>query len=40
MGMSRSPFLERLKSLTGKTPVAYLTRWRMHLARRLLDASI
>lgn len=36
VGMSRSPFFERFKTLTGETPLAYLTRWRMHVARRLL----
>jgi AraC-like DNA-binding protein len=36
VGMSRSPFFERFKALTGETPLAYLTRWRMHVARRLL----
>ncbi len=42
VGMSRSRFFERFKTLTGEPPLAYLTRWRMHIARRLLleDATI
>lgn len=35
-GMSRSNFAERFTSLMGMTPLAYVTQWRMQLARRLL----
>jgi AraC-like DNA-binding protein len=31
-GMSRSTFSERFRELSGETPIAYLTRWRMILA--------
>ena len=32
VGMSRSAFSERFKTLVGETPMQYLTRWRMHRA--------
>ncbi|MBN4056074.1 AraC family transcriptional regulator [bacterium AH-315-J23] len=32
VGMSRSAFAGRFKSLVGETPIQYLTRWRMHRA--------
>jgi AraC-like DNA-binding protein len=32
VGMSRSPFAARFTALVGDAPLAYLTRWRMHLA--------
>lgn len=32
VGMSRSGFAERFKTLTGEPPMQYLTRWRMELA--------
>ncbi len=32
VGMSRSAFASRFRSLTGETPMQYLTRWRMHRA--------
>ena len=32
VGMSRSPFAVRFTALVGDTPLAYLTRWRMHVA--------
>jgi AraC-like DNA-binding protein len=32
VGMSRSRFTDRFAALVGETPLAYLTRWRMHLA--------
>lgn len=35
-GMSRSAFAERFASLMGMPPLAYVTQWRMQLARRLL----
>lgn len=35
-GMSRTPFAERFTALIGMTPLAYVTHWRMQLARRLL----
>ncbi|HSG39546.1 MAG TPA: AraC family transcriptional regulator, partial [Thermoanaerobaculia bacterium] len=36
VGMSRSSFASRFTALVGETPLAYLTRWRMHLASDLL----
>ncbi len=36
VGMSRSLFAQRFTTLTGEPPLAYLTRWRMHLAADLL----
>jgi len=32
VGMSRSAFAGRFKTLVGETPIQYLTRWRMHRA--------
>jgi AraC-like DNA-binding protein len=32
VGMSRSPFATKFTSLVGEPPLAYLTKWRMHLA--------
>jgi AraC-like DNA-binding protein len=32
--MSRSPFAARFTTLVGEPPLAYITRWRMHLAAR------
>jgi AraC-like DNA-binding protein len=34
--MSRSAFAARFTTLVGEAPLAYLTRWRMHLAADLL----
>ena len=34
-GMSRTAFSSRFSELMGTSPMAYLTRWRMHEARRL-----
>jgi AraC-like DNA-binding protein len=36
VGMSRSAFAARFRALVGEAPLAYLTRWRMHLATGLL----
>jgi AraC-like DNA-binding protein len=36
VGMSRSAFAARFTTLVGEAPLAYLTRWRMHLAADLL----
>lgn len=36
VGMSRSSFFSRFRSTVGETPGEYLTRWRIHLATRLL----
>jgi AraC-like DNA-binding protein len=36
VGLSRSAFFNRFKRLVGETPAQYLTRWRIHLATRLL----
>jgi AraC family transcriptional regulator, activator of mtrCDE len=35
-GMSRSAFAERFKTVTGTSPMSYLTRWRLLKSRRLL----
>ena len=35
--MSRSPFAARFRESVGEAPLAYLTRWRMHLATGLLE---
>ncbi|MGF1667805.1 MAG: helix-turn-helix transcriptional regulator, partial [Acidimicrobiia bacterium] len=35
-GMSRSLFHQRFRETVGETPREYLTRWRMHVATRLL----
>lgn len=35
-GMSRSAFAARFKATLGVTPLAYLTRWRMHRAAEML----
>ncbi|WP_232280783.1 helix-turn-helix transcriptional regulator [Chloroflexus aggregans] len=36
MASSRSAFAARFSALIGEGPIAYLTRWRMQLAARLL----
>lgn len=36
VGVSRSVFFARFKQLVGESPSQYLTRWRVHLATRLL----
>ncbi len=43
VGMSRSGFFKRFRDAVGETPGQYLTRWRVHVATRLLkeaDASV
>jgi AraC-like DNA-binding protein len=35
-GLSRSAFFSRFKAVVGETPGEYLTRWRVHLATRML----
>lgn len=41
VGQSRATFARRFHELVGETPVAYLTRWRMCLASKLLaDTSL
>ncbi|WP_397535964.1 AraC family transcriptional regulator [Roseateles sp.] len=39
VGMSRSAFSTRFSALTGQGPLAYLTEWRMQLARAWLSTS-
>jgi AraC family transcriptional regulator, alkane utilization regulator len=39
VAMSRSPFAARFQALVGEPPLAYLTRWRMHRAARLLQSD-
>jgi AraC-like DNA-binding protein len=39
VAMSRSPFAARFTALVGEPPLAYLTRWRMHRAARLLQSD-
>lgn len=36
VGLSRSAFFERFKRGVGESPAEYLTRWRIHVATRLL----
>ncbi|MBE7211855.1 MAG: AraC family transcriptional regulator [Gluconacetobacter diazotrophicus] len=38
-GMSRSRFAERFRSITGTSPMDYVTRWRMLLAGRHLESG-
>ena len=37
--LSRSSFDERFRQLLGRSPIRYLTEWRMHLARDLLAST-
>ena len=37
-GLSRSPFASRFVAHVGVPPLTYLTRWRMHVAARLLQS--
>ena len=39
VAMSRSAFSERFKALVGEPPLAYLARWRLHSAARMLRSS-
>ncbi len=39
VGMSRSAFAQRFSERVGRPPLDYLTRWRMVLAQRMLDAG-
>ena len=39
VGMSRSAFSQRFAERVGHPPLEYLTRWRMYLAQRKLDAG-
>ena len=38
-GSSRSVVAERFSALLGEAPIAYLSRWRLHLAARLLETT-
>lgn len=38
-GLCRTVFAEQFKSLTGTTPIQYVTRWRMTLAEEMLMQS-
>lgn len=40
VGLSRSAFAARFTRLVGEPPIAYLTRWRMQRARRLLRSDV
>jgi AraC-like DNA-binding protein len=40
VGQSRATFARRFVELVGETPVAYLTRWRMCLATKLLSDTL
>jgi len=40
VGMSRTSFAERFKSLVGMAPLEYLVRWRMALARNALTREV
>ena len=37
--MSRSAFAARFKALTGKTPLEYMTDWRVQQAESLIEAG-
>jgi AraC-like DNA-binding protein len=37
--MSRSSFAERFRTVTGRTPMGYLQRWRLHLAQDALRST-
>jgi AraC-like DNA-binding protein len=39
VGMSRSAFARDFKALTGESPLAYVTHWRMETAARLLRST-
>lgn len=38
-GASRTAFIDRFRTTTGMTPMAYVTEWRMNLARRMFAQS-
>ncbi len=38
-GSSRSVVAEQFSALLGESPIAYLSRWRLHLAARLLETT-
>jgi len=38
-GVSRSALASRFTELIGESPIHYLTAWRMHLARQLLQEN-
>jgi AraC-like DNA-binding protein len=40
VALSRSAFSSRFTSLVGEPPMKYLTRWRMHMATRLLKNEV
>lgn len=37
--MSRTSFAERFRAVTGRTPMGYLQRWRLHLAQDALRST-
>lgn len=39
VGISRSVLAERFQHFLADTPIGYLTRWRLHLAARLLSST-
>lgn len=39
VGLSRSVLAERFRRYLSETPIAYLTRWRLHLAAQLLTST-
>lgn len=40
VGMSRTLFFNRFKSLVGETPLTYLTNWRINRAKEMLSAGM
>ena len=43
VGLSRSAFFKRFRDAVGESPAQYVTRWRIHVATRLLrdrEASV
>jgi AraC-like DNA-binding protein len=39
VAVSRSVLDERFRKVLGRSPIRYLTEWRMHLAEELLDTT-
>lgn len=39
VGVSRSVLAERFRHYLGEAPIGYLTRWRLHLAARMLETT-